>query len=142
MKPLKLSDGTESGTVFFLCNGDNHPMKAFAKKCKDTQVAQKMATILVSVHDVGISAARLLQKLRRLEGGNDSDLYEVRANGCTARAYSFMIDGESAIAVSFIEETTHSGTGKKDVQSAIKKLQKHRPGLEEALRRRKDGAQV
>lgn len=143
LKPLKLSDGTESKVVYFLCNGDSHPMKEFASECRDGRAVMKMAKAIESVHEIGVEQSRMLRRLKKLEGCNDNDLYEIVTKGCTARAYTFLIDGDLAIAIALILQKTHSGKGKKVVGAGIEKMQRKRPQLEEALRgRSKHGAEI
>jgi hypothetical protein len=85
----------------------------------------------------------MLRRLKKLEGCNDNDLYEIVTKGCTARAYTFLIDGDLAIAIALILQKTHSGKGKKVVGAGIGIMQRKRPQLEEALRgRSKHGAEI
>lgn len=136
IEPLKLKGKEESGCVFFLCEGEETPLERFLADCRDPMAAAKMATAIESIHDIGIEPARNMKRLRQLKGGKSSDLYEIRTNRCTARAYSFLINNQKAIAIAYIEERTHSGKGKKDVDRARSKLEDYRNALNEALKKR------
>lgn len=141
--PLKLKDGTESKVVYFLCDDGLNPLTEFAKKCRDRQTVMKMAKAIEAVHSIGIDRSRHSKRLKKLEGGSNDDMYEIVTNKCTARAYSFLIDGDLAIVIALLIPRTHSGKGKKDVNAGINKMQSKRPYLEEALKRRNDhGAEI
>lgn len=134
--PLKLKDGTESNVVYFLCDDGLNPLTEFAKECRDKLAVAKITKAIEAVHEIGVDMSRHSKRLKKLEGSNDNDLYEIVTNKCTARAYSFLIDGELAIVIALIIQKTHSGKGKKDVSGGIERLQNKRPQLEEALKRR------
>jgi thiamine monophosphate synthase len=140
---MKRADGTKSAVVFFLCEGEETPMRELAKSCRNNSAAVKIAKAIESVDEIGITASRVLKRLKPLRGTSDNDLYEITTKGCTARAYTFLIDGEAAIAIAHIKEKTHSGKGNKDIRMAIAKLNGMRPLLEEALRgRSNNGTQI
>lgn len=137
LEPLKLNDGTESKVVYFLCEDGVNPFTKFAKECRDKQAVMKLLKAIEAVHEIGVDMSRHTKRLKKLEGGgDDDDLYEIVTNKCTARAYSFLIDGDLAIVIALLLQKTHSGKGKKDVSVGIEKLQNKRPHLAEALKRR------
>lgn len=137
LKPLELKDGVFSNVVFFICDGDQNLFHEFVEECDDQEASGKMATIITSIHTIGINKSIETKRLRKVKGGAP-DLYEIRTNKCTARAYTFLIDDRQAIAISFFEQATHSGTGRKDVQRARKKLESRRDSLNEAIENRKE----
>ena len=92
--PLKLKDGTESDIVYFLCDGGSNPFDVFVKDCRDGQAIEKMAKAIESVHTIGVGQSRCVDRLKKLRGNADADMYEITVNKCTARAYLFTIDGE------------------------------------------------
>lgn len=141
--PLKRSNGAESAVVFFLCEDNETPMQAFARSCRNKSAVVKIAKAIESVDEIGINSSRVLKRLKPLRGTSENDLYEITTNGCTARAYTFLINGQRAVAIAYIKEKTHSGKGNGDVRAAIAKLSGMRPLLEEALHERSNnGTQV
>ena len=140
--PLKLKNGTESKVVFFLCENGSSPFDEFKKECNDKRVIEKMATAIEGVDRIGVRLARLNGRIKPLKQGKENDLYEIPVRGCTARAYSFLIDGELAIAIAFILPKTHQGQGKKVVNAGIERLKNKRPQLEKALKRRNHGKAI
>lgn len=141
--PFKLRDGTTSPVVFFLCKDGEEPCDIFPGGCRNDDAIAKMLKTLETVHGLGVNASRAWGRVKPLKGGDGNDLFEIAPSGCTTRAYSFLIDDESAIAVAFVLFVTHSGAGKKVVNSGIKRLRKLRPALNEALRKRsEDGSGV
>ena len=124
-----------SSVVFFLCSGDETPLASFQRRSGDDEATAKIKMQLESVHKLGVATACKHKKIRALRGGKASDLYEIRANNCAARAFSFLIDGREAIVVAFIDKM-HSGNSAKDIKKAIRLLESKRPNLEEALEER------
>ena len=98
-----------------------------------------MAKSLEMVDRIGLSKAKQIRLLKQLKAGKSCDLYEVRTNSCTARAYSFLVERKEILVIAFIEQVTHSGTGKKGAQRAIKKLESNRHSLNEALKGYENG---
>lgn len=116
--------------------------KAFIKKSRDAVAARKIAAAIGSVSERGIDASRQTKLLRKLEGINKlSDLYEIRVHGCTARAFSFLVNSETIIVVAFIDKM-HSGKANNETRRAARKLDAMRSNLEEALENRSNDEQI
>lgn len=136
--PYQLKNGVSSKVVYLLCDGDSTPFEDFKKECRDKNAIAKMAKAIESIDEIGVQLSRQFNRLKPLKGGGANDLYEIAVKGCTARAYSFLIDGELAIAIAFILPRTHQGQGKRIVSASIERLNKKRIQLDEALKRRNE----
>ena len=136
--PYRLKNGVNSKVVYLLCEGDTTPFDDFIKECRDKTAIAKMAKAIESIDEIGVQLSRQFNRLKPLKGGDASDLYEITVKGCTARAYSFLIDGELAIAIAFFLPKTHQGQGKRIVNASIERLSKKRKQLDEALKRRNE----
>ena len=104
--------------------------------------ARKIAAAIGSVDERGINASRQTKLLRKLERiNNRNDLYEIRAHGCTARAFSFLANAETIVVVAFIDKV-HSGKANNETRRAARKLDAMRSNLEEALESRGNDEQI
>lgn len=140
LEPFPLSDQSYSGTVFFLSKEGTNPIQDFYKQSKDAEAARKITIAIRSVSERGFNASMQTRLLRKLRGINKrNDLYEIRAHGCTARVFSFLVESETILVVAFIEKV-HSGQADNETRRAAKKLDSLRLTLEKELeRRRNDG---
>ena len=142
LEPFPLANQTYSENVFFLTKDGVNPIQGFYQKIRDAEAARKIATAIGSVSERGIDASRQTKLLRKLEGINKhSDLYEIRAHGCTARAFSFLANTETIVVVAFIDKM-HSGKADNETRRAARKLDAMRSILEETLDGRSSNEQI
>lgn len=142
LEPFPLADRTYSNNVFLLTEDGVNPIKEFYQKSRDAVAARKIAAAIGSVSERGIDASRQTKLLRKLEGiNNRNDLYEIRVHGCTARAFSFLVNSETIVVVAFIDKM-HSGKANNETRRAARKLDAMRSNLEEALENRSNDEQI
>lgn len=122
--PAELSNNKKSDKVFYLSKDGKTSFEVFEEQCRDGEALSKMATAIASIDTVGVSNAKKYKRLRALRSGKNNNYYEIKVHGSTARAYSFVFEKREIIVISHIEQVTHSGSGKKDVQRAIEKLKR------------------
>ena len=142
LEPFPLSDQSYSETVFFLSKEGTNPIQDFYKQNKDAEATRKIAIAVRSVSERGFNASVQTRLLRKLRGINKrNDLYEIRAYGCTARAFSFLVESETILVVAFIEKV-HSGQADNETRRAAKKLDSLRLALEKELERRRNDERI